>query len=77
MQWIALLQNAVDHYRGGRLHQAEVICREVLAEQPDKPEALHLLGVIALAARQYSDAVHLIRRAIELAVPCADYYNNL
>ena len=38
---------AVQHHQAGRLAQAEQFYRAILANQPNHPDALHLLGVIA------------------------------
>ena len=35
------------HHSAGRLQEAETIYHRVLAAEPDNPDALHLLGVIA------------------------------
>jgi protein O-GlcNAc transferase len=58
------LQLALDHHRAGRLAEAEPIYRQVLAQQPDHPEALHLLGLIAHQVGESAHAHNLIERAI-------------
>ena len=40
------LAAAVRDHGAGRLAQAEAVYRQVLAEQPDHPDALNLLGVL-------------------------------
>ena len=42
------LAAAIRHHQDGRVKEAEALYRQVLAEQPDNPEALHLLGVLLL-----------------------------
>jgi tetratricopeptide (TPR) repeat protein/2-polyprenyl-3-methyl-5-hydroxy-6-metoxy-1,4-benzoquinol methylase len=42
-----LLRSAGQHYRAGRLNQAETEYRQVLACQPGHADALHQLGIIA------------------------------
>jgi predicted Zn-dependent protease len=37
---------AVAHHQAGRFQDAENIYRQILANQPDFPAALHMLGVI-------------------------------
>src|SRR6185295_12160609 len=59
-----LLADGVQHHRAGRLGQAESRYREVLRSDPEHPDALHLLGQIALQARQPQAAADLIGRAI-------------
>ncbi len=43
----AALRAAIQHHQAGRLGQAEALYRQVLQAQPQNPDALHLLGVIA------------------------------
>ena len=37
----------LEHHQAGQLREAEQIYRQVLDIDPNNPEALHLLGVIA------------------------------
>jgi predicted O-linked N-acetylglucosamine transferase (SPINDLY family) len=55
---------AVEHHRSNRLSQAETIYRQVLGVQPNNPDALYLLGVIAQQVGRHADAVDLLRRAV-------------
>jgi Flp pilus assembly protein TadD/SAM-dependent methyltransferase len=48
----------------GRLEQAALLCREVLEADPGDPDALYLLGRVALKNGQAAAAAELIRRAI-------------
>ena len=68
---------ALELHRRGRLAEAERICREVLQQQPNHFDALHLLGVLALQAGQAERAVELIKKAIALKPDRAQAYNNL
>ena len=52
------------HHQAGQLAEAERIYRQVLAAEPDNPQALHLLGLLAMQARQFDVAIGLIGRAI-------------
>jgi tetratricopeptide (TPR) repeat protein len=54
-----------------------VCYREVLRVEPDHPDALHLLGVIAQQNGDYVQAERLIRSAIARNPRSADYHNNL
>jgi len=65
------------HHQAGRLEQAEQIYREILQANPQHPDAMHLLGVIAHQAGNHEAAVDLIRRAVVLKPDVADYHNNL
>ena len=65
------------HHRAGELPQAESIYRQVLAHDPQNPDALHLLGVIAHQMRKHEDAAELISRAIQIRANEPDYHSNL
>lgn len=54
---------ATEHHRAGRTAEAERLYREVLAASPGHPDALHLLGVVALQDGRAADAVDLIGQA--------------
>jgi len=62
---------------GRRLAEAEVIYRQVLAQAPDHPAALHLLGTIAQQVNHHDVAIELIRRAISILPGDAAYHCNL
>ena len=64
-------------HQQGKLADAERSYGEVLQQQPDHFDALHLLGVIALQTRQTERAVELIRRAIGLNAKVAAAHSNL
>ena len=40
------LEDALAHHRAGRPVDAHRLYKAVLAEQPDEPDALHLLGML-------------------------------
>jgi len=73
------LQLALEHHRAGRLAEAEPIYRQVLAQQPDHPDALHLLGLIAHQVGRHADARLLIERAIARhpAAAPAEWHHHL
>jgi protein O-GlcNAc transferase len=58
------LELAIQHHQAGRLHQAELLYRQILAQQPGHADALHMLGVIAHQMGHHDGAVDLIRQAI-------------
>ena len=58
---------AIQHHQSGRLAQAELLYRQILAVQPHHADALHMLGVIAHQAGQADAAAQLIRQAIRFA----------
>ncbi len=54
-------------YQEGRLAEAETGARSALAADPDDPDGLHLLGLIALAAGKPAPAASLFSRALARA----------
>lgn len=68
---------ALRHHQSGELAQAESIYRQVLAVEPDHPDALQLLGVIANQAGQPEAAIELIGKSIRLFPNNPYGYNNL
>src|SRR5208337_377003 len=71
------LEFALTHHRAGRLPEAERIYRQILAQQPNHADALHLLGVLAAQAGRLDEATDLIRQAIGICSTNAFYYSNL
>lgn len=71
------LATALRHHQQGRLNEAELIYRQVLDENPQHADALHLLGVIAHQRNQYKRAIELMDRAIKLRPFVATYHANL
>jgi len=64
-------------HRRGKLAEAERCFGEVLQQQPDHFDALHLLGVIARQTRRTDRGVELIKRAMGLNPNVAEVHNNL
>ncbi len=71
------LSAAVRHHESGRLSDAEQMYRQILAVQPHQPDALHLLGVVALQNGQSELAVDYIARAIGIQGSQAVYHHHL
>jgi len=69
------MQAGLEHHQSGRLQEAETIYRSVLTEQPGHPDALHLLGVIALQFGNSEAAVNLIENAIKANPKEPQFYN--
>jgi tetratricopeptide (TPR) repeat protein len=65
------------HQQAGRLEDAERCYRRVLALDPNHPDSLHLLGVVALQSGRSPLALSMIRRAIEADSQVASYHSNL
>ena len=71
------LNQAVRHHQAGKFAEAEKIYWQILQMQPNHPDALHLLGMIAFQSGQSQRAAELIRRAIAMNPSIAIYQNNL
>ncbi len=71
------LDAAAEHHRAGRAAEAEDLCRQVLAQRPQHPGALHLLGVLAHQAGRHSIAAELMSRAVAGCPGDANLHNNL
>ncbi len=67
----------MQHHQAGRLAEAERIYRQVLTVQPSNAQALHLLGMLALQARQFNVAVQLISQAIRIDGSQPGFHANL
>lgn len=63
-QVLGWLQEAVRLHRAGNLDGAAPIYRRILSLDPKNPDALHLLGMVALQTGQNETAIDLIRQAI-------------
>ncbi len=71
------LSAAFEHHRAGRIKRASALYRKILNKAPDNPDALHLLGVIALSDRRPERAIRLIGRAVAVSPGSAEAYSNL
>ncbi len=71
------LKEGLQHHQAGRMAEAEASYRRLLADQPEHPGALHLLGVVAYQSKRPDDAVRLIRRAIAINAQDPAYFSNL
>jgi protein O-GlcNAc transferase len=71
------LKLAIQHHKAGHLAQAEKLYRHILAQNPNHPEALNLLGVIAQQVGNPDAAIHLLNQAINANPSAPDYHINL
>jgi tetratricopeptide (TPR) repeat protein len=71
------LTMGLECHRAGRLKQAENIYRQILAQEPDNPDALHLLGMVYHHSGRHQIAAEYIGRAIEANGSIAPFHANL
>ena len=71
------LSLALEHHRAGRLDQAEVLYRKILQKSPGNPDALHMLGVVALKRGDADQAVRLISQVLTVVPNSAEVHSNL
>jgi tetratricopeptide (TPR) repeat protein len=71
------LSEALEHHARGDLDRAARIYEAVLAVDPNEPEALHLLGLVALQRGDPARAAALIGRAVSLQPADATFHVNL
>ncbi|WP_316165151.1 MULTISPECIES: tetratricopeptide repeat protein [unclassified Bradyrhizobium] len=62
-----MLMQAAEHYNAGRPAPADVLCKDILTEQPEYLPALHLSAVIAFAAGRMTEGAALLGRVFDLA----------
>jgi tetratricopeptide (TPR) repeat protein len=70
-------RQALGHYEGGRLMEAELGCRQVLDAEPCHAEAVHLLGVLTHQAGQNDIAAEHLELASRLCPDNAGFHYNL
>ena len=68
---------ALQYHQAGQLLPAEQIYRQVLAVDPSRADAWHLLGVLAHQQSQHAAAIVCIQRALELNPGFAEAHSNL
>ena len=72
-----LLAQAREKHETGQLDGAELDCRAILDSDPDHPEALNLLGIIALQSGRSQEAVDLLKHATQERADFHEAFNNL
>jgi tetratricopeptide (TPR) repeat protein len=68
---------ALQQYQAGNAPAAEQMLHQLLQAAPERAEAHHLLGIIALQAGRYDQAVASLRQALRLNPRAADGYVHL
>jgi Tfp pilus assembly protein PilF len=72
-----LLAEAIAHHQAGRLAEAEALYRQVLIQDSENGDALHLLGLIVLARGTPREAAELIGKALKRAPKSPLFLSNL
>ncbi len=72
-----LWSTALAHHAAGRVHDAAVVYKQILAADPGHAAALHHLGTLAHGAGHTADAARLIGRAVALRPAYAEAHANL
>lgn len=70
------LQHALALQQQGKLAQAGAIYMDILKTEPDHPDCLHLLGLLAARAGNHQAALALIDHAIAAFPGDASFHNN-
>jgi len=73
----ALLREAARLHQAGDLDAARQGYEAVLRQEPDQPDALHLLGVLCDQRGDHEHAIDLIGRAVALRPEQAEQHGNL
>jgi protein O-GlcNAc transferase len=71
------LKTAVEHHKAGRWIEAHKLYKQVLAIDPDEPDALRLMGQLVFAWGNAPAAADLIRKAIKLRPGVVDFHIDL
>jgi protein O-GlcNAc transferase len=70
-------RQAIAHHQAGRLGEAAALYRQILEVEPHHPDALHLLGVLAMQVGDNEGAAGLIAGAIRAHPSHPVYHFNL
>lgn len=60
-----------------RFAEVRTICQQILQSAPEQPDALHLLGLVALSQGQVGESIALISRAVAQNGSIPEYHNHL
>jgi tetratricopeptide (TPR) repeat protein len=71
------LELAEQHRQSGQWQEADRLCRDVLAHDPDNGDAWHLLGIVAFQTGYFTTAVDAMRKAVAAHPDRAHFHCNL
>lgn len=72
-----LLEEACQHHKVGKLAEAEALYRKILAINPNHPDGLHLLGLIASQTGHQDTAIELVKKAMQVRPGIHLFHNTL
>src|SRR5713226_5950720 len=73
----SVLEEALSLHQRGKLGEAAALYRNILAQNPNNADALHLLGLIEFQRKNPSAAIALINRAINIEPNSPAFFSNL
>lgn len=68
---------ALIFYNSGKFDNAEIICKELLKENPENFELINLIGAIYLQQKKNDEAITQFKKAIKINTLHPSLYNNL
>ncbi len=68
---------AQEHQAAGRLAQAELLCRQILAIEPHSSQVLQTLGIIACSQGRNAEGIGWLEQAVGLDSTVSVYHANL
>src|SRR5262245_23582122 len=75
------IQQAIDMafqlYQSNRFAEAESVCRQIIAAQPNHAESLHLLGILVQRGGKSETAIEFICSAIRANPRDPEFHHNL
>ncbi len=74
---IQLLKSGIAHQSEGRTDLAEALYRKTLSLDPQNPDALDLLGIIATQKGNLDEAFELVGKAVKISNQNPFFYNDL
>jgi protein O-GlcNAc transferase len=72
-----LLALAISHHQAGRLAQAEELYKQILQNNPNHPDALHLSGMALAQTGRAAEGIELIQKAIAAMPDAALFHMSL
>ena len=60
------IEQALAFCQQGQFVQAKEVCREIVRSRPNNPDALHILGLVALETQDFTGAVELLSRVVKI-----------